>query len=325
MESEKKVNIQTNANSFLESVMPKITKKFGITKEEIMEEYEKALAEVGKVPNAETLAWRKTVTALETMYGSWRSPAIMINAYVIGESGLIDIVETRHKPHSRIIGFVDANGVELDYRETIFKNTPNPQFNQPYSNPEYEREIYAIVSENETFDNCKLVRLLARFDVAENLFIECWKFYKVRVSIPKATQDQTRLTYTITKASKFVEINPNIAPYELINKIDTIPISRAIDAVEMVKDLKPYEQGIYAVSGFIMSVQREIKESSKSMVVRIGDEFGNSMIAMFPKFFKLNVGEGSDIVVFGTLFKLQDTPAIRGVGYLVGELSTPLQ
>jgi len=310
-------NIQ---QKFLDNV-PKLAKKWCVEENEIIEAFSKELANLPQEEKEkERIAWRRVLTEFEKIYGSWRSPAVPIFAYIVGESGLQDAVETKLKPHSRAIGFVDANGTELDYREKIFGDTPNPQFNQPYQKPEYEREIYAIVSNTPDFKECSLARLLARYDVAESINIKCWKFYKVRVTVP-TKEDPSRKTYNLTKASKFVEYDSGIMPYELINKIETISVSEAISAYDLVKNLKPYEQAIYAIKGFVMGMQKEArKEDSKYITMRIGDETGDSIVAFFPKFFEFNMGESSDIVVFGTFFAIRDAPAINAVGYLLGEI-----
>lgn len=293
-----------------------LSERWGCERSEIEEVLKKNLETFGD----EKIAWRKMVAELDSVYGSFRSNAFVIYAYVIGESGLTDAVETKLKPHSRAIGMVDASGQELDYREFLFGNSnrPNPQFNMPYSKPEWEREIWAIVSNTPDFARPSLAKLFARYEVAENISVKSWNFYKVRVTLPNR-QDPKRMTYNLTRASRFVEIPSQIRPYELVEKLKPISVLNAIELSGKFAHLKDYEQSIAIVEGFVGYITKKPSESVKKITIKLMDEDGNSINVFFPKFFELPISDGSEIYVFGTFGRIKETPIMRGVGLVLGK------
>jgi hypothetical protein len=169
--------------------------------------------------------------ALEEEFGSLLSNAPFYWGYVLEDNGVTDIFELMRqksinmaqsddptiRAEAETNGYVDINGVPLDYRKTVF-GEPNVGFGNPLTGHSYQRAILAIISADEAFSKPSLVELTAEGEFAKNLDkVPNGTFYKFRVNVNPKYPNRARLS----AGTKFSPVTSTITLAEIANKLNT--------------------------------------------------------------------------------------------------------
>jgi hypothetical protein len=190
----------------------------------------------------EKLSLRKTMIELQKEYGSLLSNAPFFYAYVIDDSGLVDIFELMRQKSIKayesddnairdkainVDNIVTIDGTPLDYRKTVF-GKPNEYFGQPLTGHSYQRTLLGIVSTDEAFTTPFVAEISAQGDFAKEMeATPLYKFYAFRGNQNKKYPGRVRLSAG-TKVKEVTE--PKVTVAEVANKIKAF----AFNELEMV-------------------------------------------------------------------------------------------
>ncbi|MEM2260834.1 MAG: hypothetical protein QXK24_00135 [Ignisphaera sp.] len=300
-------------------IFKKWSEKIDVPVEEIVKQYNKYLEEL----KDEKKAFKKLRIELSQESGSLASSAVPFYGYLIGDSGLYDIIdnmkqialnmyndpERREEAISR--GMVTEDGQPLDWRRTVF-GRPNPNFGMPLTGAIYERDLIGIVSSTPDFESPKLAYIIAEGSEATNLQeIELFNYYKFRATVRKKRQPEDPLRLAVGRGTVFRKYETNILPVEIANKIECFPIE--LETIETIyKDkFEKKRRTSYLASfrGDVNDLSLEpingfrrfylVEESSAELAK-------NSLLVRIPSNIPIIFTELDTVQVFGRLFKTRN-------------------
>jgi hypothetical protein len=302
--SSKAFNISTQATEKLR----KWATKFDITEEVIMPQY---LANLTAKDGNEAKALIATKIALEKEYGSLLSNAPFFYGYVLEDNGTVDIFELMRGKAIRMsnsedpsvraqaeeLGLVDINGTPLDYRKTVFGKA-NGFYGQPLTGHSYQRNILAIVSEDENFTNPFIAELTAQDEYAKNLEkVSPFAFYKFRANFNPKYPTKVRLS----AGSKFSAITPAITIAEVANKIPTVSFED-LDA-EYGANFAGKKRTSYltAIRGYVAAPNLTVIKGSRAFTL-MDDETDGAIRCRLPESVPVVFQETDAVIVFAKLY-----------------------
>ena len=213
----------------------KWSEKTGIPVEEIVSRYNAYLQEY----KDEAKAFKKIRVEISDEHGSLFSNAVPFYGYLMGDSGLYDWSEIMRERAERLWnsdrreeaireGIISPEGLPLDTRRTRF-GRPNPKFGMPLTEPEFQRDLFGVVSSTPDFETVRLAYIIATGENAENFKdIELFKWFRFRATVGKARRDSNVIRLNVGKATKFQEISPDLTPEELANKLEFFDVEEDI-------------------------------------------------------------------------------------------------
>lgn len=269
-------------------------------------------------------AWNMVVGEMSRDFGTAQSRAPTYYVYRFGDSGIFDAIEKYHKPHSRKTkGMTLQDGTELDYREKLF-GRDNPNFMHPYGpEQEFQREVYAIVSDNAEWERPNIYVIRGNGDGAKDpMDAPLHKFFKTRLNTVRAKL--ARPTLNMSRATRWNVIeNPPYTVSELMNKIDFYEIEDALKEIAPIHATggKAYKQPLVVVKGLVSLVGRE-REEKADRYITITDDLDNSILVALPKIVPFNYRSGSEVYFVGTFAKLKNREGylMNAVGYIPGDM-----
>jgi len=315
-------------------LLDKGSKKWGVKKEELSNLLTSYYNEV----NDWSKAWRRLKVEMSAEAGSFLSSATMFYAYLIGDSGMFDWIERMRQkalamyndPERReeaiSKGYVTIDGTPLDWRDKKF-GRDNPQKGLPLEGEEFERDLFAVISESPDFSNVEVGRVIALGDSAENMKdIELFKFYKFRATRRKRSRPDLPLQLNVTSVTKFREIDPGITPGELANKIPYLDVDEHIIFEEYKEKYlnKPRSSLFSSIRGVVQEISTSPVKNRRSFAIVSTDEEDFAewglvcrMSVNIPVIFKVN----DEVQVFGRIWQSRRSGkfGVDVQGYLVVE------
>jgi hypothetical protein len=272
-----------------------VGRKIGKTGEEVLKMFEERLAGVPKDAKMYENAWKKLILDLADSFGTMNSNATPYYIYLMYDEGIKDSLEVwkRIAVHK---GMVDENGNPLDCREKVF-GKPNDNYGLPFGEPEYERNLYCIVSKDKDFDKIQVGKLRAT-GVNCNFTIEQSEFYTVRLT---EAHSKEMPAWNIVGASKFEKHVPAITLQEIANKITTTKIADLPAIAEMYP--KDWQQPLTAIRGVVSRIGNEYSGKDFRIIDVIDSDTFNQISMYTPSKLPISFLKGADVVAVGKVFK----------------------
>mgnify|MGYP000619079502 CR=1 FL=1 len=308
----------------VEKKLKELSKKSGYPLDEIeeiyREKYEKLKKKYSDEAQLRTKAYRQTLIQLKRE-ARFLEGVPTRYVYVIGESGLVDRLDRiRRKALNMELeeavaqGLMTPDGKIIDTREQVY-GKPNPNYGSPLpdSMHSYQREIYGIVSDNPSFEECQLCVIRAFDERAEKMeHIPIWRTYAFRAR-DKTKEGTPYRVFNVAAATRFSEIPDPVDPVDLLNKFDLRELHEIADIYKACERSK--YRHVVPILGYLENAVP--REESVLVFISNGTWEGDSVMCIFPPAYPVEAEQGDEIAVFGSVRKQRDEYRIDAWGYMV--------
>jgi len=308
----------------IKKLLRELSRKSGYPLEEIENTYNEKLKRLREKYNnrddIEQLAYRQTLMQLKRE-ARFLEGVPTRYVYVIGESGLEDRLDrirrrAMNMPLEEAVaqGLMTPDGKVIDTREKVY-GKPNPNYGSPLpdSAHSYERDIYGIVSDSPSFEDCQLCVIRAFDKRAEEIgHVPIWRTYAFRAK-EKTPDGCPYRVFNYAAATRLTELPEAVDPIDILNKLDL----RELHEIEEI--YKAYEKSDYrAVVPIVAYFENAVpREESVLVFVSNGTWEGEPIMCIFPPAYPVEIEQGDEIVVFGSVRKQRDEYRIDAWGYMV--------
>jgi len=308
MTQENLVNQPKNKSVFgisakVDDKAEKYAKKFNVSKEYVMSLY---------MSNMNQLQDEKK--ALLSTYGDllYESGRDVYYTYILNDEGPIDMFELMRQSVTRVLEhgneeeidkvYADEkaweDGTVLDYRKTVF-GRPNENKGQPLTGSSWQRTIWCIVADNESFEGAKLVEITSSGDTAKNLdIVPGFAYYKAFINPSKKNPNR----FSFGKTSAFKPWIPKVSNAEIANRIPVIDIGP--DLEEEYKKYfagKKYPRHVTAIRGYVTWMSLDVVRGTRQLIITDGDT-EESIKCNLPESIPVTYQKVDEIIAFTRLF-----------------------